>query len=352
MTYILYGAGELGKLASQFFDFYNIEYTVCDDNPENYNEDSYWCNRTIYRLEDISIDNPLVIVCISTTSYIMIEEKLNNKCFYKVKPFFEVAEEINKANGYKHPLTNGWSINPSTRERKKIRSVMNEFYPDIKSYHNYSGFCHWHNNYEEWYSNFVNCNNRYFISEVVSILHDHETFIDAGAYDGRVSKQFIEIVKGNYNEIHCFEPDMQSTFNLAETIGDTRLLYLYNIVLGNKNGMIGFNHGNGYLSKVDKKLKDKVKIMKLDSFKYLEPTFIKYHLEGYELEAIKGSIKTIKKYRPIIAVTTYHTKDGLYKLPLYLIKNLKDYNFYWRNHNYQGQGAVMYCIPNERTKND
>jgi hypothetical protein len=80
------------------------------------------------------------------------------------------------------------------------------------------------------------------------------------------------------------------------------------------------------------------------------PTFIKYHLEGYELEAIKGSLKTITKYRPIVVTTVYHTEEGTYELPIYCMNNFKDYEFLFRNHNYMGTGAVLYCIPKERFK--
>jgi len=93
--------------------------------------------------------------------------------------------------------------------------------------------------------------------------------------------------------------------------------------------------------------KTKKLMISLDSLK-LKPTIVKCHIEGMEYLFLKGAKKTIIKNRPIIMITTYHTKDGLYKIPLYLKKICKDYSFYWRNHNYMGQGAVMYCIPKER----
>lgn len=46
----------------------------------------------------------------------------------------------------------------------------------------------------------------------------------------------------------------------------------------------------------------KVPIKTIDSFQYETVGFIKYDIEGYELRAIKGSEKTIKKYFPVIVV--------------------------------------------------
>lgn len=339
---ILYGAGELGKLAHQFLDFYNIEHIVCDDNPENYMHDSFWVGKPIFKLSNLSIDllNTSLLVCISTASYNTIRQKLNNKGFTNVKPFFQVAEEINKANAYKHPCTNGWKIK---NHSEYTYDVIESSFKDTYSKYAYAQFFDWHNDYTEFINNDfpINCNDRYFIPEVLDVLHDNEVFIDVGAYDGRVTKKFIEIVRGKYEHIHMFEPTDSMCVSYEK-------IYKYNYALGDtEDKFINFNKEQGYLCKVDKLSKEKVGILRLDNLE-LTPTFIKYHLEGYELKAIKGSIKTIKKHRPIITVTTYHTEEGLYKLPMHLIKNLKDYNFYWRNHNYQGQGAVMYCIPKER----
>jgi len=346
---IIYGAGELGKLASEFFEFYNLNCFVCDDNPENYKDDEYWLNDKIYKIDSIADKDIQVVVCISTASYKKIKNKLNDKGFRNVKPFYQVAEVINKANDYGHPLTNGWKIK---KHNEKSHDFIESNFKDIHSQYAYTQFFDWHDEYKEETSNFypIECDNRYFIPEVMRVLHDHETFIDVGAYDGRVSKKFTEKVKGKYESIYMFEPDLANFYGVLDTFGlESERINLFNSALGNKKGYVNFLVGKGYCSKVWKKAKHKEIMVKLDSIS-INPTFIKYHLEGYELEAIKGSIKTIKKNRPILAVTTYHTEEGLYKLPMYLIKNLKDYNFYWRNHNYQGQGAVMYCIPKERTK--
>lgn len=340
-TIVLYGGGSLGKLASEFFNFYKIGYMICDDNPENYKDDEFWKNYIIVKPEDIA-KSYQVLVCISTASYNMIKDKLNNMGFNEVFPFFQYAEQVQKKYGYKHPLTNGW-IKTSWKESDENRcdKIANTF-EDKQSLWHYYSFIHWHQfNTEFIYpEQIINCNNRYFIPEVVSVMHDHETFVDAGAYDGRVSKKFMQIVQNRYEEIHCFEPSDPMSIN-------TDKIFLYNCALGNKKKWINFNKNHGYLSKIDNTSKDRVEMIKFDTLD-LKPTFIKIHVEGSELDVLKGAIKTIKKYRPIIAVTTYHTEDGLYKIPRYLISRLTDYRFYWRNHNYQGQGAVLYCVPEER----
>ena len=61
-------------------------------------------------------------------------------------------------------------------------------------------------------------------------------------------------------------------------------------------------------NKINKKfklIKEKIKIQKLDSFN-LKPDLIKIDTEGSELDVIKSSLKTIKKYKPLIIVEFNH----------------------------------------------
>lgn len=74
------------------------------------------------------------------------------------------------------------------------------------------------------------------------------------------------------------------------------------------------------------------------------------HLEGGEMNALIGAIKTLRQHRPILAVTIYHNYDTALKLPAYLIGNLEDYIYLVRLHSYGGTGAVLYAIPKERLK--
>ena len=59
-------------------------------------------------------------------------------------------------------------------------------------------------------------------------------------------------------------------------------------------------------------------------------------LEGYELNALKGAEKVIKKFKPVLAISIYHSAEQLFGIKKYLdnlfpmyyfkIKQLSDYN--------------------------
>jgi hypothetical protein len=81
----------------------------------------------------------------------------------------------------------------------------------------------------------------------------------------------------------------------------------------------------------------------------LAPSFVKLHLEGAELAALKGARQTLLANPPIIAATVYHNADGMWRTPLWLMETLPDYRFLFRAHSWCGTGAVVYAIPNARS---
>lgn len=119
--------------------------------------------------------------------------------------------------------------------------------------------------------------------------------IDVGCREGGFSAQ----MEDDFSHIFAFD------------FRDKRKQFLQNIKDSSKFTYticgIGEHIGHSYTSS-DRvgRIKDrgniKVPIKTIDSFNYENVGFIKYDIEGYELRAIKGSEKTIKKYFPVIVV--------------------------------------------------
>jgi hypothetical protein len=72
------------------------------------------------------------------------------------------------------------------------------------------------------------------------------------------------------------------------------------------------------------------------------------HCEGYELRTVEENIFCLQKYRPLISCACYHSRDGLWKIEKALMDGLPNYKWTFRLHAYQGQGAVIYGVPEER----
>ena len=60
------------------------------------------------------------------------------------------------------------------------------------------------------------------------------------------------------------------------------------------------------MSSVDENGEDEIKVVAVDEIVDGKVTFIKMDIEGSELKALHGAEKTIKKYRPKLAICIYH----------------------------------------------
>jgi len=67
-----------------------------------------------------------------------------------------------------------------------------------------------------------------------------------------------------------------------------------------------------------------VKVTTIDKFveanKLPRVDFIKMDVEGHELKILAGARKTIKTFKPSLALSAYHRGDDLIKLPKFLLE--------------------------------
>jgi FkbM family methyltransferase len=148
-------------------------------------------------------------------------------------------------------------------------------------------------------------------------------FFDIGANNGFVSLN----VKQNCKKIstYCFEPNKQLFNELKSNIfiNNLKNVNVYNYGLSEKPGnkkLFFDENGNigGSLSK-SKKYKKFIKcnFSTLDKFvikKKILPYLIKCDVEGAELLILKGGVKTLQKYKPILIleILRKHTKNFKY----------------------------------------
>jgi len=78
-----------------------------------------------------------------------------------------------------------------------------------------------------------------------------------------------------------------------------------------------------------------------------KPDLIKSDIEGAELFALKGAIETIKKYRPQLAFSIYHSDNDFVEIPLWLSKNLENYVYRIGHYYFKPRETVFYAIPKE-----
>ena len=59
--------------------------------------------------------------------------------------------------------------------------------------------------------------------------------------------------------------------------------------------------------------------------------FIKLDIEGAEMNALKGAVQTIRRFKPKLAVALYHSIDDFERIPKLIREILPEYKF-WFSH--------------------
>ena len=321
----LYGAGNLGRLAREFL-------TAVGHEPVG----------TFERGDAIPDATARVAVSVVTSPYVPIERSLAACGCIDVVPFYDLAESLRG----RHPLANGWFAEPLTAaDQHAIEDVFAGWDDEVSRAHHLQ-FIAWRRLREEWtFEGAPISTERYFIPEVVAGLHDRETFLDGGAHHGAVSLAYAEMI-GSVRII-AVEPDAANRAVVHERLRALARPAVLDCALTAEDGTAAFSEGYGFASKLSTFGQAQVSARSIDRLD-VEPTFIKLHLEGGELDALRGARETLRAQRPIVTATVYHNAVGIWRTAGWLMRELDDYRFLFRNHCWCGAGAVVYAIPRER----
>ncbi len=184
----------------------------------------------------------------------------------------------------------------------------------------------------------------YFDKDIIKLGKD-EVFVDAGAYDGKVSIIFADKCK-DYKKIYMFEPDNSNISKFipeAENLSNSKLLPLgvwdkRATLMFKNSGSTGCRIGCGDNSV-------KLAVDTVDNICNDTPvTFIKYDVEGAELNALKGAKATIIKNKPKLAICIYHKPEDIYEIPRYIKSLVPEYKLYIRHYSNTAYSTVLYAI--------
>lgn len=78
-------------------------------------------------------------------------------------------------------------------------------------------------------------------------------------------------------------------------------------------------------------------------------TFIKMDIEGAELKALEGAADTIRRWKPLLAISLYHKPEDLLTIPQYIRSLNAEYTFYLRGHHPElAIELVLYAVSEVR----
>jgi len=176
-------------------------------------------------------------------------------------------------------------------------------------------------------------------------LKDNEVFVDVGGYDGYTSLEFIKRVK-NYEKIYFLEPDEINFKKAKKLLKGYKNIEFLNIGAYDKNAILGFS-SNDSASAISDDGDWKIRVGKIDDYINEKVTFLKMDIEGAEQKALFGAKNIIKKYRPKMAISIYHSPDDIFKIPklIFSISEKDKYNIYLRHYTESIYETIMFFIP-------
>lgn len=161
-----------------------------------------------------------------------------------------------------------------------------------------------------------------------------ESIVDAGAYNGdtvREAKKYFPCLK----KVYAIEPDSKTFKKLLKySEAETEIsIDCINSAVFSIDGTSSFfgsaNRNSSIASTSSYEHKDNiVNTIKIDSIIPNKIDYIKYDVEGAELEALQGSDKVISEYKPTLLVSAYHRSCDIFTLINYINNKYKFYNIY------------------------
>lgn len=181
-------------------------------------------------------------------------------------------------------------------------------------------------------------------------LGDQETYVDLGAYRGDTIDEFLQMTDQRFSKIFALEPDLKNYKKLTEyvaTLPDTlaNRISLWNKASWSKEQILSFDGGGGRNSNIGE---GKFTVHGIDVDGILngqKVTYIKMDVEGAESETISGLSKTLRQWKPALAISAYHHTGDLFTLPFEVLNKNSEYRIFLRHHPYiPAWETNFYCI--------
>ena len=192
----------------------------------------------------------------------------------------------------------------------------------------------------------------YFAPGLVGKFSSDCTLVDCGAYDGDTIHQFLQHQGGRFGTIVAFEPDKRNFENLRNYVRSlganvASRIHLHHGAVGDHSGEAPFDDTGDMSAAVRPDATGKVKLFALDDVVRSSGSdiYVKFDIEGFELQALNGARSLLQSQRPALAVSAYHRPADLWEIPLYLHDLDIGYRLAVRTEGDDGMDLVCYALP-------
>lgn len=248
-------------------------------------------------------------------------------------------------------FSNGWShLNPSAETRKKISTVRDCFTDEVsKAVFDAAVDWRYHRKMASPYPVIKNAS-KYDLARYDRQDNHYDVVYDGGSFD--LSFLHGQMQSGiTMGRMIAFEPDAENYQTCKDNLAElNRPVELVQKALGVTNGAGGFLTGNGMASRLSPDAPDNIDITTLDADfldrvgdpKGRKSLLIKLHVEGAELDCLKGSRNLIENHTVDIFVNLTHNEAALLDIPVWL-RAFGLYDLHLRAYSLFGEGLTLFA---------
>ena len=176
------------------------------------------------------------------------------------------------------------------------------------------------------------------IDDIYSLLPESiSVCVDAGAYNGDTCRELM-LYRPSVQTVYAIEPDARNYKRLVKYIDsavtDTKIVPIKAAAWSSDTDgcFIGSGNRNSSVSSTasHENRREEVALLRIDSIGAERIDYIKYDVEGAELEALRGSYATVRRDKPALLVSVYHRSEDIFSLVNYLRREHPEYSLYMR----------------------
>lgn len=343
-TIILFGAGKIGLVNLKYFRKYEIsnELIFCDNDPKR---QGTLINGipviSFYELINKYKNSYIVITSQEYHEEILLQLKENNLYDNIINPLPEQTFVVE--DQFYEDYVDYYNIICENKHKfTQLFSVLSD-YESKMVFYNRLNYCISANS--KYLIPMKSKNIQYFDAEVFR-LTEEEILIDGGAFTGDTVEAFLQQTNGEYSKIYSFEPEIDKHSEFLNKYSIYSNIELVPLGLWRKTELLKFYAENNSSSKVSDYGNIEIPVTSIDEFLNGRPaTLIKMDIEGAEFDALKGAEKTIKKYKPKLAICVYHNPLDIVNIPLYIKELVPEYKIFLRHYSESSSETVCYAIP-------
>ena len=294
------------------------------------------------KLEKLDRNTPIIIAVLTQSNYQEIAWELNKLGFkwiftpygfLHIPRIFDVNESKRMLKCNEEDIDIVYNLLEDDKSKEVYKKIFQ--YRTTNDFYMLRDLCE--KNYEQYFP----------VGEIYE-PDENEVFIDGGCLDAGTIEGLKKWTNDTYKKVYAFEPAKEDRIIAQEYIDyrDYRA-ELIEAGLYSKKAKLSFSTLSCGSSKITEDGIETIDVISIDEFmenKADKITLIKMDIEGSELAALEGAVKTISRDKPKLAISIYHKFEDMWIIPLWLHKHFPEYKFYIRHHSYMDTETVLYAV--------